>query len=514
MNTNIIEEYMNRVFITVILIITGSTLIASLVVGGFKIMGYYSAVPWVAIAIFVITCVLYFGIGQYFIRTSYETNERGDKRLIPSKLHNGKIFIFIVEMVQWNFLSYLMPSREFWAFAFFFIILAVFFLDMKLTVLVTVGNILSSIVVSIVRAKTILPVQDALFVPELLLRCLTVLLSAAAIVLINYMISHYLIHIKEDQLEENNTRTEKVLAAATEIVEDLSSASKVLADVAQNESASTEELSSTSESLMAENEDLLNKTENSKENIISLEESSKDLDKNISRVEEVSRKLLQKSEQNEILLKELQQKNQEVSDSSSHTKKMSGSLLECVSEIVKALGVIEDISSQTGLLALNASIEAARAGEAGRGFAVVAESVSGLASDTKQSLTGIQSVIDNLQRHVDEMMQTVEESQNSLDRQNETFDETFRGISEMMEIIREALESISTMDQVRKNQNEIIQMTVSINEEILGAIQTENIQFSNISNMIEENTRDIMKMSEQSSLLENMIERLRATLQN
>jgi len=197
-----------------------------------------------------------------------------------------------------------------------------------------------------------------------------------------------------------------------------------------------------------------------------------------------------------------------------NTKNMSEILVKCVDEIGIALNVINEISSQTGLLALNASIEAARAGEAGKGFAVVAESVSSLASNTKQSLNDIQNVIDKLQTNAQEMVSSVEDSTANLESQNDTFVTTFAGISDMMAIIKESLSGITRMDQVRSNQNNIIKTTVSINEEILEAIQSENNQFTSISDMIEENTSDILKMTQQAERLNQMIGALKATLIN
>lgn len=153
---------------------------------------------------------------------------------------------------------------------------------------------------------------------------------------------------------------------------------------------------------------------------------------------------------------------------SSEMKKLTESIRqiqtssESISEFVNK---IESISSQTQMLALNASIEAARAGEAGKGFAVVAGEISKLSEDTMKANLEIAQIINDNNSYVREGIEIAEITKDTL--LNSLGDN--RKMAEEMEQITGILNSL--LDQTQKIESELL-VSVKLGEENLTMTDT------------------------------------------
>ena len=143
-------------------------------------------------------------------------------------------------------------------------------------------------------------------------------------------------------------------------------------------------------------------------------------------------------------MKLITDKTGEIDDNAQHVKESAGTAKERVGEgqrqmkdmletmdsihsdmqeIITISQLIEDISSQTSLLSLNASIEAARAGDAGKGFAVVAQQIGQLAQQTAAALEQTGEIIGKASASIDQGMKMAQDTAESFRKVNQATNE-------------------------------------------------------------------------------------------
>lgn len=496
-----VEVYLSTVFKWGLIILVSACMCATVTFNTEKLFGLYPNVPWLATIGLGIMDLIFFAIAILIVRTSFDK----DGYLKDGRLKLGKIFSVVVLVIQWNYLLYMLPTRTFWGFLFFFLILMAFFLDIKMLLGSGIACMISLFIGWVVKGTELLPVKDELFLTDVIICLIALVLSLAGLIIFVFFVAHFLVNAKKDELEKNNEHITNILTAVSELSEKLYAAGITLSQVSGNESASAQELAATSEQLLAGSNLLSARTDESMDNLSELNKWESVVAENVDMVERTSQNLLEKSKQNEKMLGDLSVINNEVQQSMSTTTEITEKLSDAVKEIGITLNLISDISTSTNLLALNASIEAARAGEAGRGFAVVATEVGNLANNTQDSLKNVQTVIERVQQNVAEIIAQVEENEVKLNKQNEYFANVFDGIHNMTELLNTSVSAIKDMGDAHREQSAVIKNTVEINQDIAENIKNENEQFSAISAMAESNATDTVEVATQANTINDMV---------
>lgn len=306
-------------------------------------------------------------------------------------------------------------------------------------------------------------------------------------------------------------RQEQIREKSAEISQTLVKAVKEMDDISAQSTESGKSMALQSEKVMRDSE------ENS-EHIRSVGENMSAISENLQNLDSMSREiehLLKHSdeitaENNESLIRAENGMRQIYSHTDDSMKIISelSAQSKRISEIVK---MIEDISLQTDILAINASIEAAHAGEAGAGFSIVSEEIGTLSARTKSSVQEIGGIITMFTENITAAVSAM--------KQNFTL--TREGM-ENMELIKASAEKLdSSNSEISRNIGHIAEVISSVaksGDEVTSRLSgvSENIinnyaAVSSVSETIRKNSesmetlsamvKDIREMSEQLDTL-------------
>ncbi|MEL6332855.1 MAG: methyl-accepting chemotaxis protein, partial [Cyanobacteria bacterium J06626_26] len=175
-----------------------------------------------------------------------------------------------------------------------------------------------------------------------------------------------------------------------------------------------------------------------------------------------------------------------VADTNQRIKRLS----ESSQKISKVVSLISHFTTQTQLLALNASIEATRAGEYGRGFAVVADEVRSLARQSAEAATEIEQLVQEIQVGTAEVSTAMETG------------------------IQQVAEGTHLVTDARHNLTEIVEATSQISgliEEITQTTHKQAAEFKSVTVTVTEATETAGQTAKNSEQLTQSIHQLLTT---
>lgn len=188
----------------------------------------------------------------------------------------------------------------------------------------------------------------------------------------------------------------------------------------------------------------------------SVESSSASIEEMVSNIASISQALKQSDSLVESLSSATTLGKQTVLD----TNAISQKIADASGDLIEASSVIENIASQTNLLAMNAAIEAAHAGEAGKGFAVVADEIRKLAEESSVQGKNITHTLKNLGEEISNLVKS-----------SEITEEKFNVISGLSESVRRMSIEINTAMTEQTNASKGVLQSIKIISEATASVK-------------------------------------------
>ena len=220
--------------------------------------------------------------------------------------------------------------------------------------------------------------------------------------------------LAEGDLTVRATVTEDITGAIADsinlAVEELRSLVTTINETAVQVAAASQETQATAMHLADAAEHQAQQINTASDKITEMAASIDEVSKNSAESAEVAQRSVQIAAKGADVVRQTIQGMDSIRDQIQETSKRIKRLGESSQEIGSIVELINDLSEQTNILALNAAIQAASAGEAGRGFAVVADEVQRLAERASNATKRIETLVQTIQSDTNEAVNSMEQT--------------------------------------------------------------------------------------------------------
>lgn len=293
-------------------------------------------------------------------------------------------------------------------------------------------------------------------------------------------VQHQKHEFEHDEIEEIGNKTIDFAENLNQIMNRIKGASTELKDIATNLKDTAEITNDTCSQISEAVENVAGgalsqaeDTANAAQSISAMSEELGNIKANINDLHNIANSMNHAKNDAMTTLVELKEINETMIREVNSTSEQVNATSESVNEIKRAVGMIQDIASQTNLLSLNASIEAARAGEHGKGFAVVAEEIGELANQSAQFSDEIENILKQLVKNYDVIIQNVKGTSEDMAVQDNRLgltENVFEALEQDINGTVERIDEINTM--INHLDAEIVEMVDMVSN--LSAISEEN----------------------------------------
>lgn len=251
----------------------------------------------------------------------------------------------------------------------------------------------------------------------------------------------------KDNLARVVTTVEQVKTASNAVVDGVT----VVRELAEENKESSSVVVGSMEELADKNSMLSDKIDSSMAMTEDIEQQVENVAGLVARIVEISEKSTKQADDSSKQLEGAVRATTEMAKLSSEVEGVLKDFRNHFEKVKEETSTIEDISSKTNLLALNASIEAARAGDAGRGFAVVADEIRNLSMGTSNSSTSIMEALHLLEETSDKMTDSITTILGLIDQTLETIKVVNESVGAIAEDSQVLGDEIQVVDSAMKN---------------------------------------------------------------